>query len=119
MQEFYTCAHAADKKQVTRTLLGGSSKKLVASGEYFGLPIAVNSLNMDDRLVTKPNAVKSVTQEYWSRLYKQQNTPNVPKPWLDTPSVVEVRERVTQEPFEWPILAPARSRTRRMGKMVC
>jgi hypothetical protein len=105
MQEFYARAHAADKKQVTGILLGGSSKSLIASGEYHGLPTAVNSIGVDDELITEPNTIKRVMREYWSKLYKQQDTPDVPKPWLDTPSVIKVRSRVRQELFEWPIPA--------------
>ena len=92
MQEFYTRAHNADKKHVTGTLLGGLTKRLLFSGEYNGLLTAVNSQSTDDELVTEPNAIKRVTKEYWSKLYKQQDTPDVPKPWLDTPSVTEVRK---------------------------
>jgi hypothetical protein len=51
---------------------------------------------MDDELVTEPNTIKRVTKEYWSKLYKQQNTPDVPKPWLNTPSVTEVQKRQTR-----------------------
>jgi len=90
MQEFYTRAHTANKKWVTRTLLSSSTKKLMATGKYNGLPTAVNSLNADGELVTEPNTIKSVTKEYWSKLYKQQDTPDIPKLWLDTPSVIEV-----------------------------
>ena len=90
MQELYTCARDADKKRVTGTLLGGSTKRLLTSGEYNGLPTAINSLGMDNELVTEPNAIKRVTKEYWSKLYKQQDTPDTPKPWIDTPSVTEV-----------------------------
>ena len=75
------------------------------SGEYIGLPTAVNSLDTDGKLVTEPDAVKSVTCEYWSKLYKQQEIPYVPKPWLKTPSVTEVQKQVEQEPFEWPVPA--------------
>ena len=45
MQELYAHAHAADKKRVTGTLLGGSSKRLIASEKYYGLPTAVNSIH--------------------------------------------------------------------------
>jgi len=90
MQELYNRAHATDKKWVTGTLLGSLTKRLIISGEYIGLPTVVNSLDGDDKLVMEPNAIKSVTREYWSKLYKQQDTPDVPKLWLNTPSVTEV-----------------------------
>ena len=104
MQELYTRTRDADKKCVTRPLLGGSTKRLLTSGEYNSLPTAVNSLGTDDELITEPNAVKRVTKD-WSKLYKQQDTPDAPKPWIDTPSVTEVQKRVEQEPFNWPVSA--------------
>ena len=66
----------------------------MAGGGYIGLPITVNSLDMEEELVTEPDKVKGVSQEYWSKLYRQQKIPDVPKLWLETPSVLEVRERV-------------------------
>src|ERR1700683_5048285 len=60
MQEFYTRAHNADKKHVTGTLLGGSSKRLLFSGEYNGLPTAVNSLSTDDKLCTDTKTIQRV-----------------------------------------------------------
>ena len=69
------------------------------------MPTVVNSLDGEEKLVTDANAVKSVTCKYWSKLYKQQEVPNVPKPWLVTALVTEVQERVLLEPFEWPVPA--------------
>jgi len=84
MSEIYACAHATDKKHVTGILLSGSAKRMMSAGEYFGMPTALASQD-GDTLVTDPEAIKSVTRYYWSKLYMQKNTPNVPKPWLSTP----------------------------------
>ncbi|EDR16147.1 uncharacterized protein LACBIDRAFT_321369 [Laccaria bicolor S238N-H82] len=46
-----------------------------------------------------------MTREYFSRLYDHSHVPDLPKPWLNTPSVKEVRGRVTDDPFIWPIKA--------------
>jgi len=70
MLEFHTRACEADKKRVAGTLLGGSAKRLMAVGEYIGVPIVVNSLNTEEELVTEPDKVKGVSREYWSKLYK-------------------------------------------------
>src|SRR5882762_492695 len=102
MSEIYTRAQASDKKRVTSTLLGGSAKKLTSTGNYFGMPTALISAD-SDTLVTDPESVKSLTRDYWSKLYTQQNTPDVPKPWLSTPSVTAVQKRVEREPFQWPV----------------
>src|ERR1700683_4442284 len=102
MSEIYLHAQASDKKHIISTLHGGSAKKLTSMGNYFGMPTTLNSTN-GDTLVTDPETVKSVTREYWSKLYAQQDTPDVPKPWLSTPSVIEVYRRVEKEPFQWPV----------------
>jgi len=99
MSEIYVRAQATDKKRVTSTLLGGSAKKLTSMGDYLGMPTALNSAD-SDTLVTDPETVKSVTREYWSK-----HTPNAPKPWLSTPSVIAVRKRVEKEPFQRPVLS--------------
>ena len=102
MSEIYTCAQVTDKRRVSNALLGGSTKKLTSTREYIGMPTVLNHAD-GDTLVTDPEMVKSVMKEYWSKLYTQQDTPDVPKPWLSTPSVVAVRERVEKEPFQWPV----------------
>ena len=102
MSELYARAHATDKKQVTGVLLGGSAKKLMSTGDYFGMPTALISHD-GDTLVTDPEMIKSVTKDYWSKLYTQQDMPDVPKPWISTPSVVDVRKRVEADPFQWPV----------------
>ena len=89
MSEIYARAQAANKKRVAGILLRGSAKRLVSTGEYFGMPTALTSSD-GNTLVTDPEQVKSTTKTYWSKLYKRQETPDVPKPWLSTPSVIEV-----------------------------
>lgn len=102
MSESYSCAQAADKKQITGTLIGGSAKRLMSMGNYIGMPTTLTSAN-GDMLVTDLELVKTTTKEYWSKLYKRQETPNIPKPWLTTPSVVDVQKQVDTEPFHWPV----------------
>jgi hypothetical protein len=69
MSEIYTRAQTADKKRITGTLLGGSAKRLMSTGDYIGMPTALISAN-GDTLVTDPESVKTATKEYWSNLYK-------------------------------------------------
>ena len=102
MSEIYMCAQASDKKHIISTLCGGSAKKLTLTDNYFGMPTALISSD-SGTLVTDPEMVKSVMREYWSKLYAQQNTPDIPKPWLSTPSVVEVHKCVKEQPFQWPV----------------
>ena len=89
MAKIYTCAQTSDKRRITSALHSGSAKKLTLLDNYFGMPTALTSVD-GDTLVTDPEAIKSVMRDYWSKLYTQQNTPDVPKPWLSTPSVIEV-----------------------------
>jgi hypothetical protein len=63
---------------------------------------ALTSTN-GNTLVTDPEQVKLTTKMYWSKLYKHQETPDILKPWLSTPSVVETWKQAEKEPFQWPI----------------
>jgi hypothetical protein len=89
MLEIYARAQAADKKCVAGSLFGGSAKRLMSTGDYFGMPIALTSTD-SNTLVTDPEQVKLTTKTYWSKLYECQETPDIPKPWLSTPSVIEI-----------------------------
>jgi hypothetical protein len=68
MSEIYARAHTTDKKRVAGVLHGGSAKKMMSNGDYFGMPTALVSHD-GDTLVTDPEMVKSVTKDYWSKLY--------------------------------------------------
>ena len=72
MAEFYSCAHLTDKKRVAGTLLGGSVKRLTASGEYIGMPTAVNSLDTDEKIVTDASSTNPYMTNAW-----QNSTPTL------------------------------------------
>lgn len=65
----------------------------------------VNDPEEPDRILSSPEEVQNASATYFERLYTRTNTPNTPKPWLDTPSVNQVKKRVKQEPFVWPQIA--------------
>jgi len=90
MLEIYARTLAYDKRRVTSIILSGSAKKLTSMGDYIGMPTALNSPD-GDMLITAPEIVKTVTKNYWSKLYMQQDMLNVPKPWLLTLSITEVQ----------------------------
>jgi hypothetical protein len=92
---------AADRYKITAALKGGSTKRLVTPGEYIELPITVNDPH-SDKLVSNPDAVKEITREYWSSLYHHEELPDMAKPWLTTKSVIEIKQRVLDDPFIWP-----------------
>ncbi|KAJ7789204.1 hypothetical protein B0H14DRAFT_3503275 [Mycena olivaceomarginata] len=70
---------AADCYKITAALKGGSAKCLVTPGEYIELPITVNDPHSD-----------------------KLEPPNMAKPWLTTKSVIEIKQRVLDNPFIWP-----------------
>ncbi|KAJ7854791.1 hypothetical protein B0H13DRAFT_1642207 [Mycena leptocephala] len=93
-----------DRARITSALRGGSTKRLVNPGEYIELPITIKHIH-SDRLVSDPPRVKEITREYWSDLYRHEPPPDIPKPWLTTPSVLEIKQRVANDPFLWPRMA--------------
>jgi len=90
------------KNQILTALKGGSTKKLVQSYPFIPLPLVVNDLDSPQKLICDPEGVKSTMREYFTRLYDHSGVPELPKPWLTTPSVANVRDRVERDPFVWP-----------------
>jgi hypothetical protein len=95
-------AKLLDKRKITAALMGNSTRKLAQNFDYVPLPLAVNDLDNPDRLICNPTEVKTTTMAYFQKLYDHSSIPTLPKHWMNTPSVLEVRSRVTEEPFEWP-----------------
>ena len=104
-KEIVLRAHLGERQCIAAALKGGSTRKLIQSSNFVSFPLALNDLDDAEKLVCNPKGVKSTTREYFSRLYDHSHVPDLPKPWLDTPSVKEVRSRVTEDPFIWPIKA--------------
>jgi hypothetical protein len=102
MAEIFSRARLQDRNRITAALMGASTKRLVNSTDFIALPLSVNKLDESQCLISDPAEVKETTRQYFSKLYHHQPPPAIPKPWLSTPSVLEVRERVRQDPFQWP-----------------
>ncbi|KAJ7015871.1 hypothetical protein C8F04DRAFT_876197, partial [Mycena alexandri] len=68
---------------------------------FIELPITVNDLH-SDKLLSDPDAVKETAREYWSTLYHHDKPPDIPKPWLTTKAVLDIKKRVHNDPFIWP-----------------
>lgn len=60
--------------------------------DFIPLPLAINDLDDPERLICDPKGVKPTTRDYFTRLYDHSRVPDLPKPWLDTPSVKEVKD---------------------------
>ncbi|KAJ6579403.1 hypothetical protein B0H10DRAFT_2235745 [Mycena sp. CBHHK59/15] len=84
-----------DRARISSALRGGSTKRLIHPGEFIELPIAVNPPHSDS-IVSDPEGVKKITREYWSKLYTHEPTPTIPKPWLTTKSVLDIKERSSE-----------------------
>jgi hypothetical protein len=51
--------------------------------------------------MTDAEGVKKATCNYLEDLYTRDECPDVAKPWMTTLSVLEVKSRVEENPFEW------------------
>jgi hypothetical protein len=100
-----TRATDADRKKITGALLGGSTRRLISTAEYIGLPMAVNSLDASGEVFTELEKCKKITRDYFQGLYHHIEPPELPKPWMECPSVSNVKNVVSQDPFIWPKLA--------------
>ncbi|KAG6864501.1 hypothetical protein C0993_008794, partial [Termitomyces sp. T159_Od127] len=104
--EIIECTRHYDCGQMMGVLAGGSSKRLLdESSAFVPLPTALSVLGQPGSVEPDPAAMVEITRQYFVDLYKQTPPPDKPKPWLTTQSVLEVKKRVAQEPFEWPIAA--------------
>ena len=101
-REIILRAKLSARNQISAALKGGSTKKLVQSFPFIPFPLVVNDLDSPQELICDPEGVKSTTREYFMRLYDHSGVPELPKPWLTTPSVVDVQDRVSKDPFVWP-----------------
>ena len=101
-KEIILRAKFSDKSRISAALKGGSTKNLVQSYPFIPLPLVVNDVDDPEKLICDPEGVKSSTREYFTRLYDHSGVPELPKPWLTTPSVADVKDHVKGDPFIWP-----------------
>jgi hypothetical protein len=102
MREIFSRAKLQGRNRMIAALRGGSTKKLAATGVFVSLPQVISVCNDPDTLPSDPETVMEETREYFSTLYGRLPPVSVPKPWLTTPSVLNVKDRVQADPFEWP-----------------
>ncbi len=92
----------SNRQRIKLSPNSGSTKRLISTiSEYMGLPTVVNKAGTDE-LIADPEGVKEETRAYFTKLYDRPPPPNVPKPWMDMPSVIKIQEKVRVEPFQWP-----------------
>ncbi|KAJ7814367.1 hypothetical protein B0H13DRAFT_2464854 [Mycena leptocephala] len=93
MAEIFSRAKLQDRNRMIAALRGGSTKKLVAAGYFVPLPTSISACDDPDKLLSDPEEVMEETRQYFSKLYGRLPPVTVPKPWMETPSVVAVRDR--------------------------
>jgi hypothetical protein len=97
-----------DKRSRSRIsqVLHGSSAKRLFPHKISSLPLAITPApdTNPDLILTGPQDVKAATVEYFQRLYHR--TPRTPqaKPWMVSPSVSNISQKVFNDPFPWPQL---------------
>ncbi|KAF8164191.1 hypothetical protein BJ912DRAFT_823476, partial [Pholiota molesta] len=96
-------AHRASYAKVRNLLSGGSAKQLY-DNKFSSLPLALSPAPTFDpaNLLTGPENIKNATIHYFKDLYHQTPRPAQQKPWLNTPSVQAVADRIALNPFTWP-----------------
>ena len=100
-KEIILRAKESDRRRMTAALKG-STKRMVQTSKFVPLPLALNDLDQPDKLVCDPEGVKAITRKYFEQLYDHSRVRELPKPWLTTPSVANVQNRVVNDQFQWP-----------------
>lgn len=79
------------------TLQGRSTRKMLNMLVHGGQHTLKPKQDSDS-----PREVKRTSYDFIAGLHRREEQLTMPKPWMTTPSVVEVRERFGLNPFEWP-----------------
>ncbi|KAJ3973316.1 hypothetical protein EV361DRAFT_785437, partial [Lentinula raphanica] len=90
------------RSRINNVLLGGSVKRLYPWSGFNGPPRALFHSDNSSEIVTDPSQIKAATVQYFQNLYKREDHPLINKPWLETPSVLQIRNSTSADPFAWP-----------------
>ncbi|KAJ3858186.1 hypothetical protein EV359DRAFT_52417, partial [Lentinula novae-zelandiae] len=82
-------------------LNGTSSKRVLSKPQFIPMPLIIKSTDSEN-LICEPEQVKEATRQYRSDLYHHDPPPNIPKPWLTTPSLIAVKNRGNSRPAPGP-----------------
>lgn len=105
-KEAFERTKRADIRKISNAIQSGTTKKLVTSANTFmGSPLMVTDPNNEESLLSEPHQVKRAMATYFSRLYDRSTPPTASKPWLNTPSVRKVKDKIRSNPFQWPCVA--------------
>lgn len=81
--------------------MGKSAKILLPHDFSADAPMVIQDPD-SDRLLSDPQAVKNGIRRYFQKLFQHADPPQLPKPWLSSPSVLDLRNRLLHAPFHWP-----------------
>ncbi|KAG8780610.1 hypothetical protein FRC16_003087, partial [Serendipita sp. 398] len=86
-----------DNKKVRRAIKGESIQRILCTPpDRISAPIAL--AREDGQIITEPEEIKTETRQFYQGLYsKSYNQPPV-KPWMDSPSIQEIRQKVECNP---------------------
>ncbi|KAJ3963718.1 hypothetical protein EV361DRAFT_813095, partial [Lentinula raphanica] len=90
------------RSRINNVLLGGSIKRLYPWNGFNGPPKALIDSHNPSELVTDPSQIKAATVRYFQNLYKREDHPLIEKPWMESPSVLQIRNSTSTDPFQWP-----------------
>ena len=88
--------------RINRVLLGSSPKILYPNLLASSPPVALQDPTVPTQLLTEGEEIKAATVSYFSHLYHHSQPPPTPKPWLSSPSVLSIHDRIQKDPFLWP-----------------
>ncbi|KAG1888731.1 hypothetical protein F4604DRAFT_1877236 [Suillus subluteus] len=83
--------------------MGSSAKSLYPRESHGGPPLALVHLGDRLKFFTSPEDIQQETRTYSTDLFTRQDHPAVQKPWMETPSVIAIKEQTSQDPFTWPV----------------
>ncbi|KAK0208497.1 hypothetical protein DFS33DRAFT_1303974 [Desarmillaria ectypa] len=83
------------------SLLLGSSAKCLCPRNFLPPPLVLEDPDVPDAYVPSPQLVKSTTIRYFMTLYTKDLHSPQPKPWMDSLSVLAIRQRTASDPFQW------------------
>ncbi|PFH46327.1 hypothetical protein AMATHDRAFT_7972, partial [Amanita thiersii Skay4041] len=93
-------SQSQDNRNFNAVLKGASSARLYST-LHISPPRAL--LHTSQQILTDPAQIKAETVEYFTQLYARtphESTAN--KPWLETPTIQQIRHWVLTNPFSWP-----------------
>ena len=86
-------------------VLNGASAKILLSSTLSSLPLAITpNPENPSHLLTGIEPIKNSTVAYFENLYRRAPHPTPQKTWMSSQSILEIKQRVVDHPFQWPVI---------------